>query len=42
VTKLHLSPVVWTANDLLTPTQKLKRFEAKEHFKVQIDQLYAS
>ena len=42
VTKLHLSPVVWTANDLLTPTQKLKRFEAKEHFQAQINQLYAS
>lgn len=40
--KLWLSPVVWTANDLLTPTQKLKRFEAKEHFKAEIDKLYAS
>ena len=41
VTKIHLSPVVWTAEDLLTPTQKLKRFEAKEHFQREIQQLYA-
>lgn len=41
-TSIHLTPSVWTANDLLTPTQKLKRFEAKEHFQQEIDRLYAS
>jgi long-chain acyl-CoA synthetase len=31
----------FTKNDLLTPTFKLKRFNAKEHFKKEIAEMYA-
>lgn len=40
--KIHLYPKLWTPNDLLTPTQKTKRFEAKEFFQSTIDELYSS
>jgi len=39
--KIHINPVLWTPNDLLTPTQKLKRHEAKLAFKEVLDKLYS-
>ena len=35
--KFKLSPILWTDSDLLTPTMKLKRHKARDHFKNEID-----
>jgi len=41
--KLYLHNEVFTeANDLITPTQKIKRNIAQEKFRAEIDQLYSS
>jgi len=40
--KVHLVATPWTAEDLLTPTMKLKRFDAKQHYIEEINALYAS
>jgi long-chain acyl-CoA synthetase len=40
VKKIHLEPVLWTTEDLLTPTQKLMRHQAKIRYQGVLDQLY--
>ena len=40
VKKIHLEPVAWTPEDLLTPTQKLMRFQAKKKYIEIIQKLY--
>lgn len=42
VKKIHVTGTGFTtANDLVTPTLKLKRFNAKKHFLQQIEKMYA-
>ncbi len=42
IRKIHVTNSAFTtANDLVTPTFKLKRFNAKQFFKKEIDLLYA-
>ena len=38
--KVHLHPTPWTDHDLLNPTHKLKRHEAKLYFQEVINTLY--
>lgn len=38
---LILEPVAWTPDDILTPSFKLKRRDAKEKYGAQLDALYA-
>jgi len=40
VLRMHLDGKMWTSEDLLTPTQKLKRFDAKEKYAQVIEALY--
>ena len=40
VKKIHLEPVAWTPEDLLTPTQKLMRFQAKKRYIDILQKLY--
>ena len=40
VKKIHIEHQAWTTEDLLTPTQKLMRFQAKKKYQDIIDQLY--
>lgn len=40
VMRIHLDGKMWTPEDLLTPTQKLKRFEAREKYAQVIEALY--
>ena len=41
VKNIELEPDMWTAENLLTPTFKLKRKEAENKYKLQIDRMYA-
>lgn len=40
VKRIHLEPVPWTSEDLLTPTQKLMRFQARKRYESVIEKLY--
>ncbi|OMJ75611.1 hypothetical protein SteCoe_25201 [Stentor coeruleus] len=40
VKKIVLEPIAWTVDDLLTPTQKLMRFQAKKKYQSVIEALY--
>lgn len=40
VKNIHLEPEMWTGEDLLTPTFKLKRKEAETRYKQDIDRMY--
>ena len=42
VKKIHIEPNLWTPDDLLTPTQKLMRFNAKKKYESIITKLYSS
>lgn len=42
VKKIHLEPKPWTPEDLLTPTQKLMRFNAKKKYESILTALYSS
>lgn len=37
---IHLDPVAWTPDDLLTPSFKLKRADAKKKYAAEIEALY--
>lgn len=37
---IHLDPVAWTPDDLLTPSFKLKRADAKKKYASEIEALY--
>ena len=41
VKKIHLESKIWTPEDLLTPTQKLMRFNAKKKYQNEINEMYA-
>jgi long-chain acyl-CoA synthetase len=41
VKKIHLEPVAWTPDDLLTPTQKLMRHQAKIKYEEVLKDLYS-
>lgn len=41
VKKIHIEHNAWTTNDLLTPTQKLMRFQAKVRYLENLNQLYS-
>ena len=40
VKNIHLEPQMWTGDNLLTPTFKLKRNEAEKKYKAEIDRMY--
>ena len=40
VKKIHIENKAWTPEDLLTPTQKLMRFQAKKRYQDIITELY--
>lgn len=40
VKKIHIEDQVWTTDDLLTPTQKLMRFQAKKKYQKVFEMLY--
>lgn len=40
IMKIHLDPVPFTTNNLITTTFKLKRHEAKIHYQAKLDELY--
>ena len=37
---VYLDPETFGSHDLLTNTAKLKRFQAKKYYKLQIDEMY--
>lgn len=40
VKNIHLEPEMWSGEDLLTPTFKLKRKEAEARYKQDIERMY--
>lgn len=41
VKKIHLDSVLWTTNDMLTPTQKLRRYMAKIKYQEILNKMYS-
>ncbi|OMJ69666.1 hypothetical protein SteCoe_32541 [Stentor coeruleus] len=41
VKKIHLDSVLWTTDDMLTPTQKLRRYMAKQKYQEILNKMYS-